>query len=301
MPSAACNAPTAISARTPRQRLHLRRGRQCDRDRLPRLPRRGRANMPICAPRARPRRPRHQSRGDPQRGRPPALRMDGSSSREEVTDMQCAVGQRADPALDRRSRASGWSARSTTASIATLPSTPAPDAPALLQHALGPRQIDGGRGRRDRPISCSAPACPTTSSPIPTARWPASPATSSWTTSCGGCHLPIEANWRTTPTIMRARKPAISRPTTRRSRARTCSSSAGTRPARAISSPRSARPRRWSCPRPTSTASGSTSSSRRSPPSGFSSQAFAPHFPHTVRTTETKTCSRLPRQRGQRQ
>ena len=25
--------------------------------------------------------------------------------------------------------------------------------------------------------------------------------------------------------------------------------------------------------------------------SGFSSQAFAPHFPHTVRTTETKTCS----------
>src|SRR6202000_949706 len=25
--------------------------------------------------------------------------------------------------------------------------------------------------------------------------------------------------------------------------------------------------------------------------SGFSSQAFAPHFPHTVRTTETKTCT----------
>ncbi len=24
---------------------------------------------------------------------------------------------------------------------------------------------------------------------------------------------------------------------------------------------------------------------------GFSSQAFAPHFPHTVRRTETKTCS----------
>src|SRR3546814_21130097 len=24
---------------------------------------------------------------------------------------------------------------------------------------------------------------------------------------------------------------------------------------------------------------------------GFSSQAFAPHFPHTVRKTETKTCS----------
>ena len=25
--------------------------------------------------------------------------------------------------------------------------------------------------------------------------------------------------------------------------------------------------------------------------SGFSSQAFAPHFPHTVRKTETKTCT----------
>lgn len=24
---------------------------------------------------------------------------------------------------------------------------------------------------------------------------------------------------------------------------------------------------------------------------GYSSQAFAPHYPHTVRTTETKTCS----------
>ena len=66
---------------------------------------------------------------------------------------------------------------------------------------------------------------------------------------------------------------------------------AGTRPPRAISSRRSARPRRSSCPRPTSTASGSTSSSRRSRAAGFSSQAFAPHFPHTVRTTETKTCS----------
>ncbi len=29
------------------------------------------------------------------------------------------------------------------------------------------------------------------------ARWPASPAIFRWTTSCGGCHLPIEANWKT--------------------------------------------------------------------------------------------------------
>ena len=46
------------------------------------------------------------------------------------------------------------------------------------------------------------------------------------------------------PTITKARRRATSRPTTRRSRATTCSSSAATRPARAISSPRSARPRR---------------------------------------------------------
>ena len=54
---------------------------------------------------------------------------------------------------------------------------------------------------------------------------------------------------------------------------------------------RCARARRSCCRRPTSTASGSTSSSRRSPRRGFSSQAFAPHYPHTERKTETKTCS----------
>ena len=63
-------------ARTPRQRLHLRRGRQRDRDRLPRLPRH---RARICqSAHLEPRRAaaRHQSRADPQRGRPPPLRMD---------------------------------------------------------------------------------------------------------------------------------------------------------------------------------------------------------------------------------
>ena len=36
-------------------------------------------------------------------------------------------------------------------------------------------------------------------------------------------------------------------------------------------------------------------------PSGFSSQAFAPHFPHTVRTTETKTCTDCHLSRDERQ
>ena len=49
--------------------------------------------------------------------------------------------------------------------------------------------------------------------------------------------------------------------------------------------------RRWCCRRPTSTASASTSSSRRSRRAAISSQAFTPHYPHTERKTETKTCT----------
>ena len=59
--------------------------------------------------------------------------------------------------------------------------------------------------------------------------------------------------------------------------------------------------RRWCCRRPTSTASASTSSSRRSSASGFSSQAFAPHYPHTERKTETKTCTDCHVSAGERQ
>ena len=58
----------------------------------------------------------------------------------------------------------------------------------------------------------------------------------SWTTSCGGCHLPIEANWKTDAPALRGRRArATSPPTTRRSRATTCSSSAGTARSRATS------------------------------------------------------------------
>ena len=59
----------------------------------------------------------------------------------------------------------------------------------------------------------------------------------------------------------------------------------------ATASRRRARPARCSSARRTSTASGSTRSSRRSRPRGFSGQAFSTFVPHTVRATETKHCT----------
>ena len=89
----------------------------------------------------------------------------------------------------------------------------------------------------------------------------------------------------------KAARRATTRPTTRRSRATTCSCSAGAsrRPA--------ARSRR--CARRSALVLSSTNSSReriyiQQPPiaaSGYSSQAFNPHYPHTERKTETKTCT----------
>ena len=215
-----------------------------------------------------------QPRAAPQRGRPAPLRMDRRRRRPA----------RADPALDRRSRSSnGRSAWSRTASI--------PASPHFNAKAARAKLMSRDR-RRDRPLRVRPRRrADSELRPSRRARWPASPATSPGRPAAAAATCRSRPTGRPRSTITRARRRATSRPTIRRSRATTCSSSAGTRPPRATSSPRSARPRRWCCPRPTSTASGSTSSSRRSAASGFSSQAFAPHFPHTVRTTETKTCS----------
>ena len=114
----------------------------------------------------------------------------------------------------------------------------------------------------------------------------------SWTTSCAGCHLPIQANWKTerhhyeggetrnyatyNPQVARDDMFQLGTPRAGEGRSR---------------SRRCARRRRWCCPRPTPTASASTSSSRRSPRAASRSQAFAPHYPHTERKTETKTCT----------
>jgi hypothetical protein len=112
----------------------------------------------------------------------------------------------------------------------------------------------------------------------------------SWTTSCGGCHLPIEANWKTerhhyeggesrnyatyNPQVARDQMFLIGR--------RGPAKGGKIAPVRSSSA----------------LILSSTNSNRekiyiQQPPiaaSGHSSQAFNPHFPHTVRKTETKTC-----------
>jgi hypothetical protein len=113
----------------------------------------------------------------------------------------------------------------------------------------------------------------------------------SWTTSCGGCHLPIEANWKTkvhkyegeetrnfatyNPQVARDEMFQLGRHQTTKGNiiAPVRSTSA-----LVLSSTNVNRERIYIQQPPISSA-------------GFSSQAFAPHFPHTVRTTETKTCT----------
>jgi hypothetical protein len=113
----------------------------------------------------------------------------------------------------------------------------------------------------------------------------------SWTTSCGGCHLPIEANEKTerhhyeggftrnyatyNPQIVRDDMFFIGRHgPVKGSKITPIRSSS----ALVLSSTNSSREKIYIQQPPTAA-------------SGYSSQAFAPHFPHTVRTTETKTCS----------
>ncbi|MBU3991987.1 MAG: hypothetical protein KKA12_05490 [Alphaproteobacteria bacterium] len=113
----------------------------------------------------------------------------------------------------------------------------------------------------------------------------------SWTTSCGGCHLPIEANWKTkvqhfeggetrnfatyNPQVARDEMFQLGRHmTTKGSQIAPVRSTS----ALVLSSTNVNRERIYVQQPPVSAI-------------GFSSQAFAPHFPHTVRTTETKTCT----------
>lgn len=113
----------------------------------------------------------------------------------------------------------------------------------------------------------------------------------SWTTSCGGCHLPIEANWKTklhhfdgeetrnfatyNPQVARDEMFQLGRhQTTKGNQVAPIRSTS----ALVLSSTNINRERIYIQQPPISSI-------------GFSSQAFAPHFPHTVRLTETKTCS----------
>ncbi|MCP3729938.1 hypothetical protein M9978_05795 [Sphingomonas sp. MG17] len=113
----------------------------------------------------------------------------------------------------------------------------------------------------------------------------------SWTTSCGGCHLPIEANVKSSthhfegeetrnfatynPQVARDEMFQLGRhQTTKGNQIAPVRSSS----ALILSSTNVNRERIYIQQQPISGI-------------GFSSQAFAPHFPHTVRLTETKTCT----------
>ncbi len=138
--------------------------------------------------------------------------------------------------------------------------------------AFGPGIAAAGRAHGDDNMACFA--CHT-----------------SWTTSCGGCHLPIEANWKAgthkyddqetrnyatyNPQVARDDMFQLGRhQTTKGSIIAPVRSSS----ALILSSTNINRERIYVQQPPVSA-------------SGFSSQAFAPHYPHTERTTETKTCS----------
>lgn len=113
----------------------------------------------------------------------------------------------------------------------------------------------------------------------------------SWTTSCGGCHLPTEANWKTERHHYEGEKsrnystynPQVARDQIFHIGRRGPAKGGKIAPVRSTSA----------------LVLSSTNANRekiytQQPPiaaSGFSSQAFNPHFPHTVRKTETKTCS----------
>ncbi len=114
---------------------------------------------------------------------------------------------------------------------------------------------------------------------------------SSWVTSCGGCHLPIEANWKTerhhyeggetrnfatyNPQVAREDIFMLGRHGEAKDGVITTIRSSS---ALVLSSTDINRNRIYVQQPPVSAA-------------GYSSQAKAPHFPHTVRKTETKTCS----------
>ncbi len=113
----------------------------------------------------------------------------------------------------------------------------------------------------------------------------------SWTTSCAGCHLPIQANWKTERQHYEGgetRNYATYNPQVARDDMFQLGKHGPVKGQR-ISPIRSSSALLLS----------STNSNReriyiQQPPiaaSGFSSQAFAPHYPHTERKTETKTCS----------
>jgi len=139
-------------------------------------------------------------------------------------------------------------------------------------YAFGPGVAAKDRAHQDSNMACFA--CHT-----------------SWTTSCGGCHLPIEANWKTKTNKFEDQEtrnyatynPQVARDDMFQLGRHQTSKGGIIAPVRSssaliLTSTNINRERIYIQQPPIAAA-------------GFSSQAFAPHFPHTERLEETKTCS----------
>ncbi|MFO1494405.1 MAG: hypothetical protein U1F26_07085 [Lysobacterales bacterium] len=113
----------------------------------------------------------------------------------------------------------------------------------------------------------------------------------SWTTSCGGCHLPIQANWKTARHHYEGgetRNYATYNPQVARD------------DVFMLAKHGEIKEHKYAPMRSSSALVLSSTNANREriyiqqPPisaSGYSSQALAPHYPHTERRTETKTCT----------
>lgn len=208
--------------------------------------------------------------------------MDCDNARDEVPNVRCAAGQRVlvqrsivDPSLS-------WAVRQVRDSVDPAnPNFNIRSARAKLmsrsgtetgRFAFGTGVADGDLAHPEGEMACFT--CHL-----------------SWTTSCGGCHLPIEANFRTSTHHYEGEEtrnfatynPQVAREDMFQLGRHMTSKGNEIAPVRStsalvLSSTNINRERIYVQQPPVSAA-------------GFSSQAFAPHFPHTVRTAETKTCS----------
>ena len=131
----------------------------------------------------------------------------------------------------------------------------------------------------------------------------------SWTTSCAGCHLPIEANWKTASHKYEedytrnyaTYNPQVARDDMFQLGKHQRNKSSGSDPVQFDAAGNPVSGKAITAPiRSTSALILSSTNINREriyvqqPPIssiGYSSQAFAPHFPHTVRKNETKQCT----------
>ncbi|RQW45443.1 multiheme c-type cytochrome [Novosphingobium sp. LASN5T] len=131
----------------------------------------------------------------------------------------------------------------------------------------------------------------------------------SWTTSCAGCHLPIEANWKSTTHKYEedytrnyaTYNPQVARDDMFQLGKHQRNKTSGSDPVQFDKDGNPVSGKAITAPIRSSSALilSSTNINReriyvQQPPIsaiGYSSQAFAPHFPHTVRKNETKQCT----------